>query len=189
MFIIWHIWQRYLYRYSVSAFSCCQIFCRYQIGDWVKYKRSITEPTYGWQGATHKSVGFVQSVPNSENLIVSFCSGEAQVLAKKVLANEVIKVIPLDRGQHVKLKSDVLEPRYDFFDMDVYILAIYMPTLTLLSLCLLSLWNPASDICVIFIVNWMFSWDHEFLCIFSTLHCSVVHLLSLRHLILDWLIG
>ncbi|KAL8028693.1 hypothetical protein ABFX02_14G177400 [Erythranthe guttata] len=79
----------------------------YQVGDWVKYIRSIKEPTYGWQGATHKSVGFVQSVPDNDNLIVSFCSGEAQVLA-----NEVIKVIPLDRGHHVQLKADVVEPRF-----------------------------------------------------------------------------
>ena len=53
-----------------------------------------------------KSVGFVQSVPDRDNLIVSFCSGEVHVLA-----NEVIKVIPLDRGQHVQLKEDVKEPR------------------------------------------------------------------------------
>ncbi|KAL0448688.1 UNVERIFIED_CONTAM: E3 ubiquitin-protein ligase KEG [Sesamum latifolium] len=79
----------------------------YQIGDWVKYRRSVNEPTYGWQGASHRSVGFVQSVPDNDNLIVSFCSGEA-----RVLANEVIKVIPLDRGQHVQLKSDVVEPRF-----------------------------------------------------------------------------
>ncbi|KAF9599393.1 hypothetical protein IFM89_036950 [Coptis chinensis] len=39
-----------------------------------------------------------------DNLIVSFCSGEAHVLAE-----EVIKVIPLDRGQHVQLKPDVKE--------------------------------------------------------------------------------
>lgn len=80
----------------------------------MKYRRSIKEPAYGWQGATHKSVGFVQSVPDNDNLIVSFCSGEATVLV-----NEVIKVIPLDRGQHVQLKSDVLEPRYDLSDMDI----------------------------------------------------------------------
>lgn len=85
----------------------------------MKYKRSIKEPTYGWQGATHKSVGFVQSVPDNDNLIVSFCSVEAQV---RLLANEVIKVIPLDRGQHVQLKSDIIEPRYEFFTW-TYILA------------------------------------------------------------------
>ncbi|PSS24307.1 E3 ubiquitin-protein like [Actinidia chinensis var. chinensis] len=79
----------------------------YQVGDWVKFKRSITTPTYGWQGAKHKSVGFVQCVPDKDNLIVSFCTGEA-----RVLANEVIKVIPLDRGQHVQLKPDVKEPRF-----------------------------------------------------------------------------
>ncbi|KAL6514888.1 hypothetical protein OROGR_020467 [Orobanche gracilis] len=79
----------------------------YQMGDWVKYRRTIKEPTYGWQGATHKSVGFVQSVPDNDNLIVSFCCGEAQVLV-----SEVIKVIALDRGQHVQLKSDVIEPRF-----------------------------------------------------------------------------
>lgn len=84
------------------------IYCvfRYQVGDWVKFRRSVLNPTYGWQGANHKSVGFVQSVPDKDNLMVSFCSGEA-----RVLANEVIKVIPLDRGQHVQLKADVEEPR------------------------------------------------------------------------------
>ncbi|KAJ9565742.1 hypothetical protein OSB04_001708 [Centaurea solstitialis] len=79
----------------------------YQVGDWVKFKRTVATPTYGWQGATHKSVGFVQSVPDNDNLFVSFCSGEA-----RVLANEVMKVIQLDRGQHVQLKADVREPRY-----------------------------------------------------------------------------
>ncbi|XP_024021150.1 E3 ubiquitin-protein ligase KEG [Morus notabilis] len=79
----------------------------YEVGDWVKFKRSIIAPTYGWQGAKSKSVGFVQSVPDKDNLIVSFCSGEA-----RVLANEVVKVIPLDRGQHVQLKPEVQEPRF-----------------------------------------------------------------------------
>lgn len=73
----------------------------------MKFRRSITTPTYGWQGATERSVGFVQSVPDNNNLIVSFCTGEA-----KVLVIEVIKVIPLDRGQHVQLKPDVKEPKY-----------------------------------------------------------------------------
>ncbi|GLT45995.1 hypothetical protein SLA2020_197870 [Shorea laevis] len=79
----------------------------FEVGDWVKFKRRITTPTHGWQGAEHKSVGFVQTVVDRDNLIVSFCSGEA-----RVLANEVVKVIPLDRGQHVKLKADVKEPRF-----------------------------------------------------------------------------
>ncbi|KAF8398239.1 hypothetical protein HHK36_017165 [Tetracentron sinense] len=79
----------------------------YEAGDWVKFKRSVKAPTHGWQGARHKSVGFVQCVQDKDNLIVSFCSGEA-----RVLVNEVIKVIPLDRGQHVQLKPDVKEPRY-----------------------------------------------------------------------------
>lgn len=79
----------------------------YQVGDWVKFKSTIATPTYGWQGATHESVGFVQSVPDKDNLFVSFCSGEA-----RVLANEVIKVIPLDRGQHVQLKPNIREPRF-----------------------------------------------------------------------------
>ncbi|XP_054814034.1 E3 ubiquitin-protein ligase KEG-like [Prosopis cineraria] len=79
----------------------------FDVGDWVKFKRTVTTPTYGWQGARQKSVGFVQSVPDRENLIVSFCSGEAHVLA-----SEVVKVIPLDRGQHVQLKEDVKEPRF-----------------------------------------------------------------------------
>lgn len=79
----------------------------FEVGDWVKFKRSVTTPTYGWQGAKYRSVGFVQSVTDKDNLIISFCSGEA-----RVLASEVIKVIPLDRGQHVQLKPDVKEPRY-----------------------------------------------------------------------------
>lgn len=79
----------------------------YDVGDWVKFRRSVTTPTYGWQGAKHKSVGFVQSIPDKDHLVISFCTGEA-----RVLANEVIKVIPLDRGQHVKLKWDVKEPRF-----------------------------------------------------------------------------
>lgn len=48
----------------------------------------------------------MQTVLDRDNLIVSFCSGEA-----RVLANEVLKLIPLDRGQHVQLKADVKEPR------------------------------------------------------------------------------
>lgn len=90
---------------------------RYEVGDWVKFKRSIVTPNYGWQGARHKSVGFVQNVLDKDNLIVSFCSGEgreAQVCREaQVLVDEVVKVIPLDRGQHVKLKPDVKEPRFD----------------------------------------------------------------------------
>ena len=85
------------------------------MGDWVKFRRSITIPTNGWQGAKNKSVGFVQSVPDRDNLIVSFCSGEA-----RVLTNEVIKVIPLDRGQHVMLKPDVKEPRFDPAQLLIY---------------------------------------------------------------------
>ena len=83
------------------------ILFRFEVGDWVKFRRRITAPTYGWQGARHKSVGFVQNVVDRDNLIVSFCSGEA-----RVLVNEVVKVIPLDRGQHVKLREDVKEPRF-----------------------------------------------------------------------------
>ncbi|TKY49724.1 E3 ubiquitin-protein ligase KEG [Spatholobus suberectus] len=79
----------------------------FEVGDWVKFKRSVVTPTHGWQGTKPKGVGFVQSVPDRDNLIVSFCSGEVHVLA-----NEVIKVIPLDRGQHVQLKEDVKEPRF-----------------------------------------------------------------------------
>ncbi|GMH30499.1 hypothetical protein Nepgr_032342 [Nepenthes gracilis] len=79
----------------------------YEVGDWVKFRRSINTPKYGWQGAKHKSVGFVQIIPDKDHLIVSFCTGDA-----RVLVNEVIKVIPLDRGQHVQLKKDVKEPRF-----------------------------------------------------------------------------
>lgn len=73
----------------------------------MKFRRTVITPTYGWQGARQKGVGFVQSVPDRDNLIVSFCSGEVHVLA-----NEVVKVVPLDRGQHVQLKEDVKEPRF-----------------------------------------------------------------------------
>ncbi|KAF8080134.1 hypothetical protein N665_0973s0014 [Sinapis alba] len=79
----------------------------YEIGDWVKFKRDITTPVHGWQGAKPKSVGFVQNIPEQEEMIVAFCSGEA-----RVLANEVVKLIPLDRGQHVRLRKDVKEPRF-----------------------------------------------------------------------------
>ncbi|KAG4150634.1 hypothetical protein ERO13_D04G016100v2 [Gossypium hirsutum] len=81
----------------------------FEVGDWVKFRRRITTPTYGWQGARHKSVGFVQNVVDRDNLIVSFCSGDGNA---HVLVNEVVKVIPLDRGQHVKLRADVKEPRF-----------------------------------------------------------------------------
>ncbi|KAI4382953.1 hypothetical protein MLD38_008842 [Melastoma candidum] len=80
----------------------------YDVGDWVKFKRTVVTPTHGWQGASHKSVGFVQNVQDKDNLTVSFCSGEA-----RVLASEVIKVVPLDRGQHVRLKAEVKEPRFE----------------------------------------------------------------------------
>ncbi|XP_008783270.2 E3 ubiquitin-protein ligase KEG-like [Phoenix dactylifera] len=79
----------------------------YEVGDWVKFKRSVINPAQGWQGASHKGVGFVQAIMDNNNLLVSFCSGEA-----RVLASEVIKLVPLNRGQHVQLKSDVKEPRY-----------------------------------------------------------------------------
>lgn len=80
--------------------------CRYEPGDWVKFKRTIKVPKFGWQGANRKNVGFVQSVLEKDCLIVSFCSGEA-----RVSTGEVIKVVPLDRGQHVRLKADVKEPK------------------------------------------------------------------------------
>ncbi|BBN00251.1 E3 ubiquitin-protein ligase KEG [Marchantia polymorpha subsp. ruderalis] len=76
-------------------------------GDWVKFKRSVRTPTYGWQGARPRSVGFVQTVVDKEQLIIAFCTGEA-----RVTADEIVKVVPLDRGQHVRLKSDAKEPRY-----------------------------------------------------------------------------
>ncbi|GLJ26357.1 hypothetical protein SUGI_0507770 [Cryptomeria japonica] len=49
----------------------------FDIGDWVKFKKNVKVPKYGSQGAKHKSVGFVQNVPDKDHLIVSFCSGEA----------------------------------------------------------------------------------------------------------------
>lgn len=79
------------------------------MGDWVKFRRSVKSPVHGWQGARHRSVGFVQTVLDKDNLKVAFCTGEVHVLT-----NEVVKVIPLDRGQHVKLKADVKEPRWAF---------------------------------------------------------------------------
>ena len=48
----------------------------------------------------------MQRVPDKDNLIVSFCSGDYNVLA-----NEVVKVVLLDRGHHVQLKEDVKKPR------------------------------------------------------------------------------
>lgn len=78
----------------------------------MKFKRSVKAPAYGWQGARHKSVGFVQTVLDKDNLMVSFCTGEAHVLA-----TEVTKVIPLDRGQHVQLKPEVKEPRYYYITL------------------------------------------------------------------------
>ncbi|KAI5068319.1 hypothetical protein GOP47_0016664 [Adiantum capillus-veneris] len=79
----------------------------YEPGDWVKFKRSMKVPKFGWQGANRKNVGFVQSVVDKDCLIVSFCSGEARVSVE-----DVVKVVPLDRGQHVRLKADVKEPKY-----------------------------------------------------------------------------
>ncbi|KAJ6302793.1 hypothetical protein OIU77_016813 [Salix suchowensis] len=79
----------------------------FEVGDWVKFKRGMKNPTYGWQGATPGNVGFVQCISENGSLTVSFCTGVAHVLA-----NEVVKVIPFDRGQLVQLKPDVIEPRY-----------------------------------------------------------------------------
>ncbi|KGN48095.1 E3 ubiquitin-protein ligase KEG [Cucumis sativus] len=83
----------------------------FQVGDWVKFKRCVTNPAYGWQGAGPRSVGFVQGSQSSDGLSVSFCSGVAHVLA-----DEIIKVIPMDRGQLVQLKPDVREPRFKLFE-------------------------------------------------------------------------
>nr|XP_023928189.1 E3 ubiquitin-protein ligase KEG-like [Quercus suber]POE91085.1 e3 ubiquitin-protein ligase keg [Quercus suber] len=80
----------------------------FQVGEWVKFKRSVETPAHGWQGARHGSVGFVQYVQNSDSLDVSFCTGLAHVLA-----NEVIKVLSLERGQLVRLKADIEKPRYE----------------------------------------------------------------------------
>ncbi|OEL12851.1 E3 ubiquitin-protein ligase KEG [Dichanthelium oligosanthes] len=80
---------------------------RYEVADWVKFRRTVTSPAFGWQGAGPRSIGFVQSIVDNDHLVVSFCTGEA-----RVLTSEVIKVIPLNRGQHVQLKPDVSEPRF-----------------------------------------------------------------------------
>lgn len=89
------------------------------MGDWVKFRRRITVPTYGWQGANNRSVGFVQAVLDHETLLISFCSGEARVLLK-----EVIKIIPLNRGQHVQLKSDVRDARYNGMWMTCFLIIL-----------------------------------------------------------------
>ncbi|CAN6992621.1 unnamed protein product [Brassica oleracea var. botrytis] len=71
----------------------------YKIGDWVKFKRDVTTPLHGWQGANPKSVGFVQNIlADNEDMIVAFCSGEA-----RVLANEVVKFDSL--GQRPACKT------------------------------------------------------------------------------------
>nr|CAB3465350.1 unnamed protein product [Digitaria exilis] len=80
---------------------------RYEVADWVKFRRTVTSPAFGWQEAGPRSIGFVQSIVDNDHLVVSFCTGEA-----RVLTSEVIKVIPLNRGQHVQLKPDVSEPRF-----------------------------------------------------------------------------
>ncbi|MED6205276.1 hypothetical protein PIB30_016259 [Stylosanthes scabra] len=54
-----------------------------------------------------KSVGFVQSVLDKDNLVVSFFFGKVHLST-----SEVVKIIPLERGQHVKLKEDVKEARF-----------------------------------------------------------------------------
>lgn len=82
------------------------MFDRFDVGDWVKFRRCVKVPKFGWQGANDQSVGFVQSVESVDQVIISFCTGEA-----RVLADEILKVVPLDRGQHVRLKADVKEPR------------------------------------------------------------------------------
>ncbi|KAJ4840034.1 hypothetical protein Tsubulata_033350 [Turnera subulata] len=80
----------------------------FEVGDWVKFRKSLKNPMRGWQGAKHGSVGFIRDVQDEGHLIVSFCTGSAHVLA-----NEVIKVIPLDRGQLVQLKPGIMKPRYE----------------------------------------------------------------------------
>ncbi|KAF7119469.1 hypothetical protein RHSIM_Rhsim13G0208400 [Rhododendron simsii] len=57
----------------------------FEIGDWVKFRRTVISPTHGWQGAKHGSVGFVQRVLENDNLVVSFCSGMAHLLANEVV--------------------------------------------------------------------------------------------------------
>ncbi|KAG0500795.1 hypothetical protein HPP92_000867 [Vanilla planifolia] len=79
----------------------------YEVGDWVNFKRNVSTPAYGWQGANHRSIGFVQEVLDNETLAVSFCSGTARAFKE-----EVVKIIPLSRGQHVQLKPDVGNQRF-----------------------------------------------------------------------------
>ncbi|KAK1318887.1 E3 ubiquitin-protein ligase KEG [Acorus calamus] len=93
--------------WMTASIAAATLFIKYEVGDWVKFKRSVSAPAYGWQGANHRSVGFVQSILDDGSLNVSFCSGEG-----RILASDVIKVIPLNRGQHVQLKPEVREPRY-----------------------------------------------------------------------------
>ncbi|KAL5159578.1 E3 ubiquitin-protein ligase KEG [Glycine soja] len=51
----------------------------FEVGDWVKFRKTSMTPTNGWEGDR-----------------------------QNVLANEVVKVIPLDKGQHVQLKEDII---------------------------------------------------------------------------------
>lgn len=111
-FISYHDLIYFFFFYCTHQSDPVIILFRYEVGDWVKFRRSITNPAYGWQGARQKSVGFVQNVLDDDSLIVSFCTGEA-----RVFTNEVIKVIPLNRGQHVQLKPDVKEPRYGTWNL------------------------------------------------------------------------
>ncbi|KAG4947336.1 hypothetical protein JHK87_043343 [Glycine soja] len=85
----------------------CLSLAIFELGDWVKFRKTSIIPTNGWEGDRQKQVSFVQRVPDKDNLIVSFCSGEYY----SVLANEVVKVVLLDRGQHVQLKEDAKKPR------------------------------------------------------------------------------
>ncbi|XP_024545688.1 E3 ubiquitin-protein ligase KEG isoform X2 [Selaginella moellendorffii] len=79
----------------------------FDVGDWVKFRRTISSPRYGWGSTRPSSVGFVQNIIDGTTLLVSFCSGEA-----KVAVDEVVKLIPLDRGHSVRLKSTVKQPRF-----------------------------------------------------------------------------
>lgn len=72
----------------------------------MKLRRGIKTHVHGWIGAKPKSVGFVKIILEREDMIVTFWSVKA-----RVLASEVVKLVPLDMDQHVKLMRDVREPR------------------------------------------------------------------------------
>ncbi|GBG60914.1 hypothetical protein CBR_g16035 [Chara braunii] len=77
-------------------------------GDWVTFRRFVDESLYDWGEVMPRSVGLVLSVDKeASELIVTFCGHEMQVSPK-----DVRKIVPFERGQHVRVKAEVKQPRY-----------------------------------------------------------------------------